>query len=488
MLTTGCSTVDHSATSGDDRGPMAALAGYLLVTGDTGTVSINTATQAIVSVPLRLDWVTSNVRTGQLVVFASGGVVLPVDTGGTATQIVIVNPASALPVGAPITLSRSINIAPGSGFFAGWDRALVWDTGTLWDINLTNGVVRSLGTWSMPTYQPCELGGLWGIAETDGADTNLVYVSSGSTVSRVRVSTRAVSTAGTFSNLGDMCGISALPSANRWFFHVEGASQFRATGDEVSGWCGATFSTTGVTCTAPEVDCGGACVNVQTSAANCGACGAVCAAGQSCVAGACASAAGGYTRTSPSIAWVDVCALPAATRIYADPVDDVATVVALPFTNFLYWGRRASSVNIATNGFISLDGVMDYSTGGTIPEATAPNATVAAWWVDLLTPINSICYATTGSTGARSFIVQWSAVNYFSSRAGALTFQVRLNESGNTIDLLYNSLTAPPTGYFPAVGLENWDGTRAESVCAGYTAMTTCSTVTSGARFRFTPN
>jgi hypothetical protein len=36
LLTSGCNTVDHSAASGDDRGPLAALNGYLVVGGDTG--------------------------------------------------------------------------------------------------------------------------------------------------------------------------------------------------------------------------------------------------------------------------------------------------------------------------------------------------------------------------------------------------------------------------------------------------------------------
>ncbi|MDP3220398.1 MAG: hypothetical protein Q8S73_40250 [Deltaproteobacteria bacterium] len=488
MLTTGCATVDHGAVSGDDRGPMAALSGYLVVSGDTATASINTAAQTTAAAPLRLDWITSNLRTGQLVVFASGGVPLPPDTGGVARQIAIVDPATALPVGSPITLSRSITIAPGAGFFAGWDRAVVWDSSTLWDINLSNGVVRSLGAWTMPTHQACEFGGLWGIAETDGAETYLVYVASATSISRVRVSTRAVTTVGNYSNLGDMCGISVLPSAGRWFFHVEGGSQFRATGDEVAGWCSATFTATPTVCTAPEVSCGGACVNVQTSAANCGACGTACPAGQTCSAGVCRAAPGGYVRTAPSIAWTDVCALPAAARMYASAQDDNSTLVTLPLPNFQYWGRRVATVNIATNGFLSLDGVGSAEVGGTLPQATAPNAVVAPWWTDLRTPINSICYVTTGAIGSRSFIVQWSGVNYFATSAGALSFQVRLNEAGNTIELLYNSLTPPPSGYFVAVGLENWEGTRAEAVCAGNDAMTTCGAVTSGARFRFTPN
>lgn len=61
------------------------------------------------------------------------------------------------------------------------------------------------------------------------------------------------------------------------------------------GSCGAGLScsaagacvATGPTCTAPQQDCGGACVDVQSSATNCGACGKACKTGELCTAGAC---------------------------------------------------------------------------------------------------------------------------------------------------------------------------------------------------------
>ena len=45
---------------------------------------------------------------------------------------------------------------------------------------------------------------------------------------------------------------------------------------------------TGPRCAAPVTDCAGVCVNLQSSATNCGGCGRTCATGQSCVAGLCA--------------------------------------------------------------------------------------------------------------------------------------------------------------------------------------------------------
>jgi hypothetical protein len=490
LRATGCATVDHSSTSGDDRGPLAAVSGYLLVTGDTRSVSINTATLGVSALPLTLDWITSNLRTGELVVFSAGSTLLPASSGGTATHVVVVNPTTGVPTGAPIALSQSVYVTAGTGFFAGWDRVVLWDGTTLWNVSLPSGAVRSLGTFVMPAHAQCELGGLWGIAETEGAETSLVYVANANTISRVRVSNRAVTNVASFTNLGDMCGVSVLPSANRWYFHHEGPSQFRSGSvDEVAGWCDATTSAGGgVTCTAPEQRCGGACVNPQSNTAHCGRCDNACAAGQTCRAGACQTSAGGYTRSSPSIAWLDACALPGVTRIFSTSQDDASQLFALGFDNFLYWGRRVSSVNVATNGFMNLDGAALSGTGGSLPFADGSNAVVAPWWVDLRVPGSSLCVATTGSVGARAFIVQWNSVNYYATSSAVLTFQARLNEAGNTIEFLYNAMGPAPTGSYPAVGIENWESTNAEVVCAGNNAMTSCATVTSGSRFRFTPN
>ena len=59
----------------------------------------------------------------------------------------------------------------------------------------------------------------------------------------------------------------------------------------------------GAACTAAEVSCSGSCINVATDPRNCGACGAACAAGQSCSAGACAC-------PSPAIACGGLCVTP----------------------------------------------------------------------------------------------------------------------------------------------------------------------------------
>jgi hypothetical protein len=55
----------------------------------------------------------------------------------------------------------------------------------------------------------------------------------------------------------------------------------------VGGICQAAAAPQAATCPAGETDCGGVCVNTQTDFGNCGGCGAACAAGNECVAGVC---------------------------------------------------------------------------------------------------------------------------------------------------------------------------------------------------------
>ena len=63
------------------------------------------------------------------------------------------------------------------------------------------------------------------------------------------------------------------------------------------GGCASNVCSGGMsTCSAPMAMCGSVCVNTQTDATNCGACGRACTAGQSCVTGVCT---GGSTCTAP---------------------------------------------------------------------------------------------------------------------------------------------------------------------------------------------
>jgi hypothetical protein len=226
--------------------------------------------------------------------------------------------------------------------------------------------------------------------------------------------------------------------------------------------------------------------DLSTSVTNCGACGRACTTGQACTAGVCgAGPTGGYTRSAPTLAWIDACTLSGMTRVLLS-VDDSAYATTLPFTTFRLWGRAASTMTVSSNGAIAMNS-STLGIGGDLP-ATATTAVVAPWWMDQRTSTSGVCIGVSGVAPSRSYIVQWTAATNYGDSRGPLTYQVRFNEGTNTIDFVYNAMVTPPSNYYPAVGIANWDGSMGAVVCSGITAMTTCSTVTAGTRIRFTPN
>jgi hypothetical protein len=119
--------------------------------------------------------------------------------------------------------------------------------------------------------------------------------------------------------------------------------------------------------------------------------------------------------------------------------------VPIGFT-FTYNGTNYTSVNISTNGFLSLgaaltSGSIYYSnnlnSGPSTPTGARP--IIAPLWDDLdAQAANNITYTTTGSSPNRVFIVQWKNILWDYSALGAtISFQVRLSETSNQIQFVY---------------------------------------------------
>ncbi len=248
--TTGCGWIDHNALTGDDRGGIGVSTSQVFVTGDNATARMSrTDLSGGVALPLVVDVLVSNLRTGDLYALADAVGPLP-QGGGTITRLLRLGSSNAQPsTSGHITLSTPIT-AMGStfgatiGIFAGYDRVVIHNGTRVYRIDLPSGVVTDLGAMTIPTRATCENWAYWGIAETDGASTNLVYVQSSTAIVRVRVPTGAVLQTFAFTNLSDMCSITAMPSMSKWFFHHEYSSQFVAASAEHVGSCDATFDTT----------------------------------------------------------------------------------------------------------------------------------------------------------------------------------------------------------------------------------------------------
>lgn len=88
----------------------------------------------------------------------------------------------------------------------------------------------------------------------------------------------------------DACGVQSsvtsrvAPGAGLHVLYIDGA-----TGESAGPY---TLRVHLGACAPPQTACDGACVDLQTSVAHCGACGQACAVGRTCVAGACACPAG----------------------------------------------------------------------------------------------------------------------------------------------------------------------------------------------------
>ncbi len=160
--------------------------------------------------------------------------------------------------------------------------------------------------------------------------------------------------------------------------------------------------------------------------------------------------------------------------------------IVLPFV-FFYNGIGYSDVYVNSNGFLTFGksalasngrpSIVNDGQSGSICGFAASNgygytgsASGRIWLGTLLDFSNSnpIQYATIGSAPNRVFVVQWTdcegANAYYPTSGGAsesVTFQIRLSETTNTIDIVYNSSTTSfdragvtnGTTLYPLVGL-----------------------------------
>jgi hypothetical protein len=167
--------------------------------------------------------------------------------------------------------------------------------------------------------------------------------------------------------------------------------------------------------------CGGSCVNLQTDTANCGACGTVCGATRTCVAGACT----GY----PSCAALRAAVPSAASGEYDLTVGGATVRVYCEMT--LHeggWTLIGSFVNGVARSWTTLDVMRNASTFGTIASRTSANFKSAAWssvaGADLMVQTDDYSFGFRTLLGARSFgayiTANWpSSCNSTWARSGA---------------------------------------------------------------------
>ncbi|MEZ4405946.1 MAG: hypothetical protein R3A52_05675 [Polyangiales bacterium] len=217
----------------------------------------------------------------------------------------------------------------------------------------------------------------------------------------------------------------------------------------------------------------------------------VCAAGTSCV-----TAGGSSTCQAPPYAespiaspmFVDACAMGTRVMLAGSSLDDNHAMAAITIPwSFQFYGTGYTAIWPSTNGYAVFGTTAPMDRFSATLPLTTEGPLAAPFFADLvLRAMNSgICTATVGAAPNRRLVVEWQDAQEIDTDSTHLTFELILNESGNTVDFLYQRLdpttgadAAAANGSAAAIGLQGAMGAR-PTVHAG--------TVSTAAGIRFSP-
>ena len=133
--------------------------------------------------------------------------------------------------------------------------------------------------------------------------------------------------------------------------------------------------------------------------------------------------------------------------------DNLYTALPIGFT-FTYNGTAYTTFSVSANGYIVLGSSISTSF---IPISSLANA-ISAVGRDLQgNTTGELRYQLLGSPGSYSLVIQWSHFcKYYYNSTGSgddFNFQIKLNQTGNTIQLVYGTMTSNSTNANPQVGI-----------------------------------
>ena len=198
--------------------------------------------------------------------------------------------------------------------------------------------------------------------------------------------------------------------------------------------------------------CSSGCVDILTNPDNCGACDAGCPAPAQCSAGTCT----GYTKSNPTVAFIDACTLTGHTATLVNQDFWAYTnLLSLPFT-FTFYGTTATQfwlqsqgtmgVGPPKTGFITPDGYPACGPAGQGDPSLDYPAIVAFGDETLSTGPQGVCYATTGTAPNQQFVATWKEATDSEDTGSVLTFSIVLTQTTNTVDLMYETLSGGADG------------------------------------------
>lgn len=137
--------------------------------------------------------------------------------------------------------------------------------------------------------------------------------------------------------------------------------------------------------------------------------------------------------------------------------DDVVESVPIGFA-FTYYGNTYTNLEISSNGFLSFGGQGTSDRfNGAIPQTNGVNNHIAGWWDDLHPgSAGTVYFQTLGFAPNRRFLVQFDEVDRFGGGITTNTFQFKLFEDVNSIEIHYESVGPDSSA---SIGIENESGT-----------------------------
>jgi hypothetical protein len=258
LTATLCQVIDHATETGDDRGGIAISNDRVIYNGDTRAAHWSAGElSGYAALTSTHDGMFSDLATETVFLALNeagvefGGASATMAGPYVLTQFAAFNPVTGV-MNTPVRLSSPVTLYNDAGFFSGWGFAILY-SGTMaagmprtwYVIQLPSGAVTSMPAASTGiAHHVCENGAWWGVAERAGTDYSVVHVRNNTTIARTRLADGVSTVVTTFTDIADVCSITVSTRRSRWYFHVEGPSEFSATALEGTGFCRGTFTVT----------------------------------------------------------------------------------------------------------------------------------------------------------------------------------------------------------------------------------------------------
>ena len=152
------------------------------------------------------------------------------------------------------------------------------------------------------------------------------------------------------------------------------------------------------------------------------------------------SAVNAYTFASGNASYAAI----SGTTLFSGAWDDgSSSLITIPFV-FNYNGISYTTLSVNCNGFITMGAV---STNVYCGLQTSTFNSIAGYGTDLFngSATSNIQYTSSGVAPNRKFIVQWSDAKHYGTTGDLYNFQIVLNETSNTVQVIWGAITSVTT-------------------------------------------